>query len=77
MNFDLIYSKSWIKEDLSEQHRCKRMICAEVLVPDKIPSNYVRGAIVANEKAKYALELTGFNNQIVIDPSRFFWKGGH
>lgn len=76
LDFDTIYSKSWLKDELTEQQKCKRVACAEVLVPDKIPFKYVRGAIAVNEKAKHALELTGFKDQIIIDPYRFFRKGG-
>lgn len=74
LDFARIYGKSWIKDNLTEQHICKRMECAEVLVPNQIPYEYIRGAIVVNEKAERKLKLLGFQKQIIIDPARFFRK---
>ncbi len=52
--------------------RKKLIKCAEVLVPNYIPYNYVVAAAVVNESVAKKLKLIGFDKQIVITPGLFF-----
>lgn len=46
LNFGIIYSPWWTDEDPFEQYAKKRIKCAEVLVPDRIPYGDILQAIV-------------------------------
>lgn len=73
LNFDIIYMNYWIDEnDQLRTASNKAIKCAEVLVPERIPPEYIIGAIVVNTLVKEKLELMNFNRIIKVDPRRFF-----
>ncbi len=72
LNREDIFTEWWVDENPVEQHRKKRLKCAEVLVPDQINSKYILGAYVSCEEAKRELVRHGFNLQIIIDAYLFF-----
>ncbi len=72
IDFDLVYARFWTDENYYEQRRKKLIKCAEVLVPNYIPYNYVVAAAVVNESVAKKLKLIGFDKQIVITPGLFF-----
>lgn len=72
IDFDLVYAKYWIDDDYYKMRRKKSIKCAEVLVPNMIPYNYVLCAAVVNENALEKLELTGFDRDIIVKPGEFF-----
>lgn len=76
LDFTHIYDKWWTDDDPYAQLRRKRMKCAEILVPDVIPYEYIVGAIVVNEQAKHDLKLSGFGKSVAVKPGVFFWKEG-
>lgn len=75
LDFARIYDEWWTDDDLCEQLKRKRIKCAEVLVPNVIPYEYIIGAIVVNEQAQYDLKSKEFQQKIVIQPNVFFGKG--
>lgn len=72
LDFDSIFARSWnhpvpyIKNDL------KAKKCAEVLVLDKIPVNYLIKIKVATQQAKEHVEQLQLNVPIEIDKDIFF-----
>lgn len=72
LRFDIIYSKWWTDMDIVAQFNKKRIKCAEVLVPDRIPYDYILEAIVVNRDAYVELQVKGFNKPIRIIPDEFF-----
>ena len=72
IDFELVYARYWTDENPYEHMRKKSIKCAEVLVPYRIPYEYVVGAAVVNETAKQKLEDVGFDKEIVIEPKMFF-----
>lgn len=72
LDFDIIYKRYWVDENGHVNANNKLIKCAEVLVPDYIPYNYIAGAIVISRAVKAKLEEVGFNRNIRIDNSRFF-----
>jgi hypothetical protein len=45
---DMVFARSWIHpEDQRAEWRHGSVICAEVLVPDRVPSTFIRGAYVS------------------------------
>lgn len=72
ISFDKVYAQYWTHDDPYEQMNHKAIKCAEVLVPQCIPYEYVDGAYVVSQTAKIALEDTGFDRKIVINPKVFY-----
>ncbi len=74
LDFVTVYCEWWTSEDWLDQQRKKRIKCAEILVPDAIPYEYIIGAITVSEQAKETLQAQGFQKEIVIRPRVFFRK---
>lgn len=72
IDFDEIAHKYWTGGDENETRRKKAIHCAEVLVPDCIPFNYVLGAQVYSANAEKRLRDAGFKKQIIITPDFFY-----
>lgn len=73
LNLEAIYSRDWIHpDDKSAYFRHKSQKCAEFLVPDKLPPEFIRGAYVVNIMAERLLRETGFTLPITIDADLFF-----
>lgn len=73
MRFDLVYARYWAQsgDPIIDIER-KSIKNAEVLVPDSIPSSYIRSAFVYNEdaKAEIASSMEGFD--VKIRPELYF-----
>lgn len=72
IDFDLVYAPYWTDENYYAYLRKKSIKCAEVLIPYKIPYDYVMCAAVVNEKTQRRLEEIGFNRTTEIVPDLFF-----
>lgn len=73
---DLIYAESWIHQDQIEEWRHKSIKCAEVLIPNKLDSEYIKGAYVSNQTTKEQiqtlLEDAKLNLELIIQKNLFF-----
>ena len=69
---DLIYAKYWNHEDLFEKWSRGAKKCAEVLVPDVVPCEYIKGAYVINQDIQKAVLLLRFSLPVTIDNGIFF-----
>lgn len=76
LDFERIYAKYWNTQEAEInpfiRAENKAIKCAEVLVPDVVPTEYILGAVVINTEVKKALMDFGFTKQIIVDSSRFF-----
>lgn len=72
INFNLVFAKYWTHEDHYEQCRRKAIKCAEILVPDCVPYDYVLGAYVLNNESEQKLLDLGFDKKVKIDRAIFF-----
>jgi hypothetical protein len=73
MNFDDIFASDWRHpNDPIAFYRHKSRKCAEVLVPDRVETRFLKGAWVADELVGDALGRLGFPLPIEIDPVLFF-----
>jgi len=70
--FDIVFERDWNKEDYYEKLHHKRQKCAEILIPNFIPYDYVKGAYVLNEDVKKSMVQLGFDKKIVVEPSVFY-----
>lgn len=72
IDFNLVYALDWTDENIYEYYKKKSIKCAEVLIPNEIPFDYVVCAAVYDGKTKQKLEETGFNKKIFVSPKLFF-----
>lgn len=73
MNHDYIFARNWKHPDNEiEEWRHSSAKCAEALIPERIPANFLLGAYVVDGAAKLRLEACGFQLPISVDPDLFF-----
>jgi hypothetical protein len=72
---DRTFATWWTHEDQIEYWRHSAQKCAEVLVPDRVPAEYLVGAYVSCGRSRKALEQLASTLPIVVDPSMFFQRG--
>nr|VFJ91351.1 MAG: protein of unknown function (DUF4433) [Candidatus Kentron sp. LFY] len=73
LDFDWICADDWHHPDDSiAYYRHKSIKCAEVLVPNTVPPNFIRKAYVASDAARTALLATGFPKPVEVMPKLFF-----
>ena len=72
IDFDIIFSKYWNDADYYQKIHKKAVKCAEILIPDCIPYEYVLRACVFDENAKQKLLDYGFDKEIVISTDVFY-----
>lgn len=73
VNFDDVFATDWRHPDDSRryfQHKSRK--CAEVLVPNRVPSQHLRGAYVIDGLAAGRLRACGFALPVTVDPVLFF-----
>src|SRR5437773_6094916 len=69
---DLTFADDWTDSDTIQYWRKKAAKCAEVLVPDRVPPEYITGAYVSCEAARAT--FNGYNTGLVaaINAQVFF-----
>lgn len=72
LNYAMIYAVSWTDNDYISYLRKKASKCAEVLVPNKVPYEYITSAAVKDGKDKEKLIKLGFTKEIIVIPNLFF-----
>lgn len=72
LNFSMIYATSWTDDDYICYWRKKGAKCAEVLVPNRVPYEYIVSAAVKNENDKNKLIELGYTKPVLIIPELFF-----
>lgn len=73
---DLIFAKYWNHDDPIEKFKHASIKCSEVLVPDKVPKNFIVGAYVSCEDSKGKLydimKAIKPDFKIIVKPDLFF-----
>ena len=73
LDLEAIYARDWRHpDDVIAYFRHKSQKCAEFLVPDRLPPEFIKGAFVVSITAKRYLQKTGFTLPIKIDADLFF-----
>lgn len=72
LNFKKIFDKYWVVPDYFEALENKAVKCAEILVPNVVPFDYIIAVAVINEKNANILKQQGMNKRIIVQPSAFF-----
>lgn len=70
---DLVFAQSWIHpDDAIESWRHGSIVCAEVLVPDRVNNQYITGVHVATQPAAEAVRAVAPGLQVSINAYLFF-----
>ena len=73
LDLSYIYAEDWKHpDDKIADWKHSSAKCAEALVPERVPSGYVTGAYVVNEKTLKELQEIGFTLPITVEPDMFF-----
>lgn len=72
IDFERVFADSWVHENAYEMALHKKIKCAEILVPESVPFDYIVGAYVVNDDTKRELIKRGFQRKIGVKPSAFF-----
>lgn len=76
LDHDLIFAKYWHHDNPIEKFRHASIRCSEVLVPDKIPSDFIIGAYVSCDDSKGKLydimKAIKPDFRIIVSPDLFF-----
>ncbi|MFA4875253.1 MAG: DUF4433 domain-containing protein [bacterium] len=69
---DKLFAMYWTHEDEVEAARHRGLMCAEVLVPKQIASNYIKGVFVSCKESEVALKITCSALKIKVNANLFF-----
>ncbi|MDK2951465.1 MAG: hypothetical protein PWQ77_1130 [Kosmotogales bacterium] len=72
LQYDKIYARYWNDVDQKKKYILGSIKCAEVLVPNSIPYEYVESAIVFDEGVKNKLSEKEFDKEIFVNADLFF-----
>ena len=75
LDLEAIYSRDWRDPDGTIDRIRKSKKCAEFLVPDRLPPEFIKGAYVVNAVAEQRLLEIGFTLPITINADLFFSPG--
>ena len=73
INFSLVFAQDWTDPNLYTYRLKKATKCAEILIPDCVPYEYIVGAYVVKKENAEQLQRMGFNKKIVVN-SRVFYR---
>lgn len=69
---DRVFARFWTDGDALEKERCKKIKCAEVLIPHEIPADYLEGILVGSSIAKDAVGAHAPSLQVDESRDLFF-----
>lgn len=72
IDFDLVFARSWVDDNPYAQSLKKAIKCAEILIPDSIPYEYIIGAFAVSHEAREQLQGKGFHKEIIVNPRAFY-----
>lgn len=73
IDLEAIYSNDWRHpDDRIAYFRHKSQMCAEFLVPDRLPPEFIDGAYVVDPATNHRLRSTGFPHPITVNGELFF-----
>lgn len=72
IDFEKVFADNWVHENTYETALHRKIKCAEILVPNSVPYDYIAGACVLDEKSKERLEDSGFDKDIIVKADTFF-----
>ena len=74
IDFSQVFAIDWNDSDYYVKQQKRAIKCAEILVPQYVEYEYIKGAYVLNEGVRYKMEEMGFLKRIVVKPSVFYQR---
>ena len=71
INFDLVFAQNWTDTNPYTNRLKKATKCAEILIPNCVPYDYILGAYVVSEESADSLRQTGFDKKLWLT-QRYF-----
>lgn len=72
INFSLVFAQDWTDSNLYAYRFKKATKCAEILIPNCVPYDYIVGAYVVSRKNAEILKRMGFDKEIVVNSKVFY-----
>ena len=73
LDYDYIFSDSWTNpDDQAEAWRHGSAMCAEVLIPDTVPSKHIKSLYVLSGQCEQKIKSLGLGLTIEVKPYLFF-----
>lgn len=72
LDAEWVYARDWTHHDQLTQWRYKSIKCAEVLVPDRVPTAHVQGIYVSCKRSEEDVKEIVTDVQVKISPDLFF-----
>ena len=73
LDLEAIYSSDWRHpDDRIAYLRHRSQMCAEFLVPHRLPPEFIEGAYVVDSATKHRLRSTGFSHSTTVNGELFF-----
>ena len=72
IDYEMVFAEWWTDFDRIIQWRKTNAKCAEVLIPNRVAADYIKGAYVSNKTSQQQLIGLGFDLPITVDPHLFF-----
>jgi hypothetical protein len=67
---ELVFAQYWTHDNPIETQRHRAIVCAEVLVPDQVPTRYIDGAYASCQATADTIAREGF--PVTVKPHLFF-----
>ena len=68
------FAEYWTDSDYIEQYRRKAAKCAELLVPNVVPPEYIRGAYVCSSQVKHVVDRLDLQLTVWINNHMYFGR---
>jgi hypothetical protein len=72
LEYDRVFAESWIHDNPIETMIHGSIVCAEVLVPDRVDAQFVTGVYVPNRDSEQKCRLNGVTIPISVNSHLFF-----
>jgi hypothetical protein len=72
LDYETIFAERWDHSDYYERRAHRAKMCAEVLIPNVLPPEYIRGAYVSCDKTKAEVEALALGLKVKVKPYLFF-----
>ena len=72
IDFNMVFAQNWTDTNPYTNRLKKATKCAEILIPNCVPYDYILGAYVVSEESADSLRQTGFDKKIVVNSKVFY-----
>jgi len=74
LDWDVIFGPGWNDDDPDEKKRKKAIMCAEVLIQDRVEPKFLSSIVVPTEASRSRLLKMGVKHYVHVLPGLFFFE---